>query len=337
LPRGLHAPTPFQSYSWLQHWLTHRAGNALPFVLLANDGATVGPFAIVRSRGARVLELIGSGDSDFATIASSRPADVAWDAVMAQLARRRNEWDVLHLHSVAERDVVLGAIRRHLSSGYTRLYELCPTITIRGTWKDFLARESKIRREVKRWAKRLEETGKTDVDVHHPPLSDSQLADLVEVERHSWKWTHGDAALREGTQREFLFAVLRDPDAPVRVWTLRVGGTLVAFAILLVDAQRWYYYMPSYRSDYRNAGALLLARIVERAHDVGCSAVSLLRGDHGYKEDWTRDAEAVYEIVCASSLRGRIAVAGYRLRWWAASKPMMKRVRSRFLRLGDRR
>ena len=32
-------------------------------------------------------------------------------------------------------------------------------------------------------------------------------------------------------------------------------------------------------SEFKNAGSALLARLVEAAHDAGCTSLSLLRGD----------------------------------------------------------
>jgi CelD/BcsL family acetyltransferase involved in cellulose biosynthesis len=118
---------------------------------------------------------------------------------------------------------------------------------------------------------------------------------------------------------------------------MRVSGRLVAYAVVLVGAERWYYYLPSFRKDVPNAGALLLARIVEAACDSGCRIVDLLRGDHGYKRAWSERVENVYQIVWPVTLLGRLAAVAYSTRWRAARSERLQELRSRMRRVGDRR
>ncbi|HJU69420.1 MAG TPA: GNAT family N-acetyltransferase [Gemmatimonadaceae bacterium] len=329
---------PFQSSAWLRHWVEHRGVGLEPFPVVVDDGATVAPFGRLRMAGLRVLRLLGSGDSDFNGLISTRsPAD-AWDSVLAELARRRREWDLLHLHSVAEREAILPALERHFRRpGMARLYEACPFIRITGTWAEFIGARKTMRREVGRWTRRLEELGPLTVQSVKAPVPQETLDAIVEIERDSWKWEYGNAAFKAGSQRDFLFAVLRDADAPARVWTLRVGDRTAAFAIVLEGVTRWYFYNTTYRQEFKNAGSMLLARLVEAAHDAGCTSFSLLRGDLHYKNDWANDSEDVYEIVCASSRLGQLGAFAYQARWRAATSPLIRRIRSVLLRAGDRR
>src|SRR5262249_29285145 len=112
---------------------------------------------------------------------------------------------------------------------------------------------------------------------------------------------------------------------------------LVAYALVLVGTDRWYYYLPSFRKTVPNAGSLLLAHIVEAACHDGCAAVDLLRGDHGYKRVWTDHSEPVYEIVWPSNLLGRMAALAYGARWRAARSQRLRNLRARLRRVGDRR
>lgn len=334
-PRGAG---PFQSSAWLRHWLEHRAAGMETFPIVVNGGETVAPFGRLRVAGLRVLRLLGSGDSDFNGLISTRGADAAWDSVIGELARRRREWDLLHLHSVAERDAIQSALERHLGRpGVARLYEACPFIRLAGTWAQFIGARKSLRHEVGRWTRRLGEMGPLTVTSVPAPVPRELLDVMVDIERDSWKWEHGNAVFKPGSQRDFLFALLRDPEAPVRVWTLSVGDRVAAFAIVLEAATRWFFYLTTYRQEFKNAGSMLLARLVEAAHDAGCTSFSLLRGDLRYKNDWANGSEDVYEIVCASNRLGQLGALAYRARWRAASSPMIRRARRVLFRAGDRR
>jgi CelD/BcsL family acetyltransferase involved in cellulose biosynthesis len=163
------------------------------------------------------------------------------------------------------------------------------------------------------------------------------IDELEDVERGSWKWEQGESALRPGSQRQFLRAVLGDPRAEASVWRMRVSGRLVAYALVLERGDRWYYYLPSFRRDVPNAGALLMAHIVEAACAGDCRVLDLLRGDHGYKRTWSDGADSVYEIVWPSSSLGRLAVMAYAVRWRAARSERLQELRARVLGVGDRR
>jgi CelD/BcsL family acetyltransferase involved in cellulose biosynthesis len=330
--------TPFQSEAWLRHWQRHRGPQHEPFTLVLDDGETIAPLGRMRRRGVRVLQLMGTGDSDFAGLISTREPAQAWDSVAKELARRSREWDLLHLHSVTQRAEIATALQRHLGrSGFDRIYEWCPSITISGTWDQFVARHKRMRENLKRWGKRLEERGRIQITVKPMPLSAQVLDDIEQVERASWRWDHGNAALKPGTQRDFLLGVLSDPTTPARVWLMHVGAELAAFAFVLETSTRWYYYFAVFRQDYKNAGSFLLARIVEAAHTEGCTSFSLLRGDQGYKDSWADTREAVYEIVCPVHMRGHAAAALHSFRWWAARSPHLHRVRGMLFGVGDRR
>ena len=333
---GVH--TPYESFAWIDSWLCHRGRGIEPYILVFQDGKTIAPFGRFRVAGVRVLRLLGTGDSDYLGLATTVPISEAWNAVAQELVNRRNDWDLLHLHSVRDRNTIVTALDRHIGSGgYDRPYEDCPWVPTDRSWEHLLASRKKMRYEVRRWTRRLESQGSLVLDVVSPPAPDLLLSELEEVERVSWKWESGDAALRPGPQRDFLQAVLRDPRMSFQLWVLRISAQLVAFALVLVADNRWYYYLPTFRQDHPNAGSYLLARIIERACASNCVFVDLLRGPHAYKLDWTDLANTVYEIVHPSNMRGLAAALAYAARWRAAENGFLQQARARICRTGDRR
>lgn len=331
--------TPYQSFSWLEQWLRHRGTGVEPFVLVLQGGETIAPLGRARRAGVTILRLLGTPDSDYPGLVTTRPGEEAWNAVARALSQLRQSFDLLHFHSVRERTEIITALARHVGpGGCERQYELCPWVRTDQSWDALIAsRGSGLRNELKRWNRRMEELGEVTVDRARPPLPDGLLREMEEVERRSWKWHHGEAAFRPGSYRDFVEAILRDPRMDIDVWLVRVSGRLAAFALVLVASDRWYYYLTSFVSDAANAGSFLLGRIVEAACHSECSVLDLLRGDHPYKRVWTDLNQTVYEAAWPVDVRGRVVAIGYAGRWQAARSRRLKWLRARLLNIGDRR
>jgi CelD/BcsL family acetyltransferase involved in cellulose biosynthesis len=308
-------------------------------VIVLQEGDTIAPLGRTTRGPLCELRMLGAPDSDYVGLVTTRALDEAWDGVARVLAEQRHNFDVMHLQSVRERDPIVSALRRHLrGKGRERVYERCPWVPTDRPWEELRkSLASGMRSELRRWDRRVRELGELKIQHVGAPLTEGLLDELEGVERESWKWEQGESALRRGSQREFLRAFLRDPRADVAVWVMRVADRVVAYALVLVGSDRWYYYLPSFRRDVPNAGALLLAQIIEAACAGGCGVVDLLRGDHGYKRTWSERADTVYEIVWPSNVRGRLAVLGYAMRWRAARSTRLQELRGRMWRIGDRR
>ena len=262
----------------------------------------------------------------------------AWRAVIAELHERKGEWHLLHLHSIKEKDDILSALRQYQGiSVIERDYEKCPNLSISGTWEAYLGRRKKVKYESRRWAKRVHEFGAVTVDSVAPPLSSELVSEMIDVERESWKWEMGTAALKPGEQADFICAILQDPQMPARVWRLRTNVKLAAFAVVFEDKAGWYYYLPSFRNSCPNAGAHLLSCIVQEAFRHGCGFFDLLQGDHGYKSLWTDETVGVAEILAANSFWGRVMLQVYVARWRASNSTLLQRLRNVIKQVGDRR
>ena len=330
--------TPFQSFAWCNQWLKYRGKGYTPFILVNIDRSVIAPFATTIVGRTRVLRLIGTGDSDYLGLVTSISPGEAWRAVIAELHERKDEWHVLHLHSIKQKDDILSALRPYQGiSVIERDYEKCPRLPISGTWEAYLGRRKKVKYESRRWAKRVNESGAVTVDSVALPLSSELVREMIDVERESWKWELGTAVLKPGEQADFVCAVLQDPQMAARVWCLRTNAKLAAFAVVFEDKAGWYYYLPSFRNSCTNAGAHLLSCIVEEAFRHGCGFADLLQGDHGYKSLWTDQIIGVAEILASNSLWGRLLLLGYLARWKASQSGTIRRLRDTFGKVGDRR
>jgi CelD/BcsL family acetyltransferase involved in cellulose biosynthesis len=331
--------SPFQSVAWLRHWFRHRAGGALPVVMVLPEESTAVAFVIRRFAGLRVLQLAGAPDSDYTDPVGGGSPAPPWPAIAAGLEPRRTRFDAVHLPSIRTPEAAAQALRTHLGASLAwRPYDVCPFIDTSTAWDGLLARRGRaLEREIRRWRRRIEERGTSAIEVWEPPIPNPVLEQLADVERASWKWRHGNAMLRDESQRGFLEAILQDAASPARLWLLRIAGRAVAFALVLVDAHAWYYYWPSHREEVANGGSLLLAEIVRAACEGPCCCLDLLRGAYPYKLLWADGSREVHELVSSGAGAGQLVVWAHRLRWRAARSARLRALRERLLRVGDRR
>lgn len=329
--------TPFQSFAWIDQWLRHRGKDVKPFILIIDD-SIIAPFGISRVAGFRIIRLLGTPDSDYPGPVTNLLPGAAWDIVMRELAKLRDYWDLLHLHSVQDREAVLSAIDRHIKASFLeRLYEVCPLIKTDRSWDLLLGERKNIRNNIKRWSRRLAGIGAITVEVIKPPVTDGLLSEIVELERASWKWDTGNATFKPGSWGDFIQGIFKDPRMQFELWLLRLSGKLVGLEFILIAENRWYGYMAISRKDCPNAGAYLLAQVVETACSSGCESVDLMRGGEEYKLAWTDLQGQVYEIVVPGNLRGRLAATYYYTRWNVAKSSFVHRMRNYLARTGDRR
>ncbi len=335
---GGGAKTPFQSFAWVDQWLRHRASGAEPFILVLDDGAIIAPFGLWKASGVKIIRLLGSVDSDYLGLVTNLPVEKAWHRVAAKLSAETKVWDLLHLDSVLEREVILAALMNQKGFGfYDRPCEHCPLIGITQSWEHFLSSRKKIRLEIGRWKRRLEEVGSIEVEVISPPISDRLLNELIEVEQASWKWQSGNAVFKNPSLADFHRGLLQDPRTEGKLFLCRLSNKLGGFNLVLTAGNRWYYYWSVFAKKYPHVGAYLLSQVVEAAHSSGCAHVDLLRGNENYKSAWADGSKMVYEIVCYSSLKGWVAAMTYSVRWKLAQSRLLHDLRNRLMQIGDRR
>ena len=328
-------PPPFQTYDWARTWWNHMGSGAEPWIVIAGDPpVAVAPFILRRNRGVRVLSLLGQGVSDYLGPIFDGPPRPTIEALARKLAREAKRFDLLALSSLHLPDPLRASFSVGLGRGsIERVYERCPVIATRGTWEDYLrGRRKKFRANLKRAARRVSAHG-SDIDIAREEATPELLAEFEEVERESWKWEHGLAYFRLPAQREFLRQLLLENAVANELWTCRVDGTLAAFAVAFTSRQTRYYYLPSFRSRYTDAGTYLLAEMVCETFESPFSEFDLLQGDEGYKLAWATGERVVHEFASrGKSLRSGGAMLALGARWRLARSSRLKKVRETLLR-----
>jgi CelD/BcsL family acetyltransferase involved in cellulose biosynthesis len=325
-------PPPFQTWGWARAWLAGVGTGAEPWVATCGEPASgLLALALRRVRGLRVLSLMGHGTADYLGPLGSAREPAALRAIGRRLREAARGFDLVDLLSLAADDAQRAALAEGLGGrACERRYELCPFVRIDGPWDAYVAsRSTRQRRHIKQLARRLDDPALSIATESAAPVL---FEELVEVERASWKWEHGRAALRDPQRRTFLREVLLGGQVRHELWTCREHGRLLAFAIVLLGGRTRYYYLPSFRGDAPGVGNLLLLHLLRDSFSAGFAEFDFLQGDEAYKAKWANAERAVHQLVAAGGgWLGAPALAAVRGRWWLAGSPRLRRLRSRWL------
>lgn len=316
------APTPFAAAWWVD------AGDAKgrTILLVADGDDLVGGLALAlrRRAGIDVFGLLGSD------IASPDHLDLmarpGWESAVADAAAgwfaSRKRW-LLRGEGLREDSL----LARALGPG---------TATIPFSTAPFLPlpadgvpppSSSRVRNSIRRTRNRLARAGLEHRRIGAEPGEfDRALADLDDLHRRRWP----DGSNFAATFDE-LAPVLRAGARVDRVGIheLVVDGVVGASMLVLDLPDRRCYYQSGRRMDrdWRGAGSVLMAEVIEDAHRRGFDEFDFLRGREPYKLDWT-DQERVLVRLFAS--RGLLAGAWRSgLSGFERAKPVLRRVRDR--------
>ena len=167
-----------------------------------------------------------------------------------------------------------------------RKQDVCPRVTLTGTYEDYLASlDGKLRHEVRRKARKLErEAGSFNVRLSQPDTLHADLEHFFEMVRTS-----------EGPKGHFLhwgmagFFTLLSRAFQQQNWLrftlLEIDGEPLAASISFSAKGTWAVYNASYSASRRELapGMVLMSECIRLATEEGCHTFDLMRGDEPYK------------------------------------------------------
>ncbi len=258
---------------------------------------------------------------DFGVVA----VDAATAARVASSALELDARPFVLAPMAADADAVTAVTQAAADSGHnisTRQVANRPMVDTVGTWDDYWAdRGGKLRGEVRRLRRRLEEIGALTED---PGLQiddlEALLAECMELEASGWKGEEGSALAQRDHERELYLALARwsAERGWLRVPTLRLDGAPIAFQLNIEAHGVKYGLKMGYERELRKfaPGMLLLATEIERAF--GDAAIELydLEGDmsEAYKARWATSSRQYLELTLFSP------TAAGRAAWLAQSR-----------------
>ena len=307
--------SPFQRPGWVASWWD-AFGEGAPEILAVPDGSRLrGVLPLYRRRG--VVRTIGDDHVVEGGLLAedSAAAEALAGGLIDAVAHRGSLLFVDPARpGLAElRELADAAGRRVLVRAMARP----PYVSIDGDWQSYeRGRRSRLRSDLRRRRRRLEEEGRVAVELLSPDPGalDGPLTEGFAVEASGWKATGGTAiSSRPETERFYREAAAWAAGRGLlHLAFLRVDGRPLAFEYAIRDGDTHYRIKVGFEADYSRfaPGKLLLARVLEDAFAAGLARFDLLGDQDPYKLEWAtglRDLALVQ--VFAPTVRGRAAHA----------------------------
>lgn len=341
--------SPFQTFEWLVSWWTTFGKDRRLFVLTAEDDqgnpCGVAPFMIETTAGLKILKFIGTGRSDYLNFLMKGNIDDTLAAFISFLNDHNGQWDIIFLSDILNDDGSVARILREAgTAGWgvrTRSYYECPYLPTTGSWQQFLSSKSaNFRYSLKR---KEDVIKKKNLQFRIAFSNSRRLApwlfkDMVEIERHSWKFKNGNLNMQDQASQQFFMNYLGQfaKKEWMNLWLAYLEGRPAAYLINFdYQGKIWFYNAAYTERDGRYAtGSLLMSRAIQDAFARGKKEYDFMRGVEAYKERWTPLKRQSFQVALyKKSFR---SISGFhilvRLRWFLARFESAHSIRLYFIK-----
>ncbi len=286
--------TPFQSPAWLVPWWRAFGSGELHVLALRHGGRLVAlvPFYIgaVHDGGARVVRLLGSGNSDYVDGLFLPGFEIAAASrCLVELARLRGRWEHCDLLELRPGSPLLLAAapdgwRDEVSdAGVVSQVPLAGNEPDAGIPRSFL-------KKLRYFARLAERSGGLRFRRANESDFEESFATLVRLHGARWAARAGHGMLADPAVRAFNREAARAllHRRILRLHTLFVGARAVASNYGFLHRERAYCYLTGFDPDFGrlSPGHLVLQHAIRDAAREGARTFDLLRGREAYKARW---------------------------------------------------
>ena len=317
---------PFNHPGWIQAWRASW-GRGKAVCLVARRGRDLVGLLPLERRGGGLHSPTNWHTPEFGAVAVDEPATK--ELVSALFAQRTR---ACSLGFVDEADVLHRtwdtAARLAGHKCLTRVVQSSPFIDTNGSWEDYeegLAK--KLRTELRRRRRRLEEEGELRVELHR---GDNELGRLLDegfgIEEAAWKGSKGTAINSDQATRSFYESTARwaSDKGWLQLGFLRLNEQALAFDLSLEANGVHYLIKTGYEPSRRKfaPGMLMRYEMIKGSFESSHTSYEFLGSNNPWKLEWTdtlRDRMLLQAF--SPSLTGRAEWAAY-----AHIRPRAKRL-----------
>ncbi|MDX2158652.1 MAG: GNAT family N-acetyltransferase [Hyphomicrobiaceae bacterium] len=316
----------FQSFGWCWHWCRtyldgSRNGPSMAIVTgrIAGRLVVVAPFAVQRSAGVRELVWLGEPVTQYGDIlAAPEAADVETLLAVWQFAVGTTRADVANLRKVRA-DATAAPLLAHLGTVVTAVEE-APYLDLSGEtsfegWEE--RRQPRARKNRKRQARRLSDTGEVRLEHHAASDEARELARRAVSLKRSTLDSKGaiSPALADARFETFFAEAAGDSVRPsgAVVRSLSVDGEPAALKVLIENHEVSMLHVAVFdpRFERCGAGAILLEHLIRESIREGRKTLDLLAPRHDYKMDFADGVVLVSDHALAISSVGSLYARCY--------------------------
>ena len=329
LNQRARAGTMFLGPEWLEPWWKHfGAGRELATICVREGGRLIGllPLFIERARlggiELRRLAFLGDGQTgcDYLDVLAEpgREREVL-ERCLAKLIEL--PWDLCDLDGLWRESFTALQLAHRFPPGRVsgsvvrdgRVRYVCPHIPLTGTWEQYLeglGRRENLRRREK-WLYR--QPGVSVTCAKDPESAVKATDQFLGLHRARWAVEGGSDGLTDDRHDAFhRDAAQRLAHAgTLRMYTLFAARRPVASVYGVVHGRTFNYYQSGYDPNWagKSVGLVLLARTVQDAFAEGLGEFDFLRGNEGYKGEWSRGERWTIRLRLWRGARARAARA----------------------------
>jgi CelD/BcsL family acetyltransferase involved in cellulose biosynthesis len=201
-----------------------------------------------------------------------------------------------------------------------------PLVRIATDWDTYeRSLSGNLRRDVGRCRRRLEELGRSHLDVHQDTTG---LAEAFAIEHSGWKAQAGSAIASQPETERFYTEIASWAAAHgwLRLIFLRLDGRAIAFHLALEHRGAYFPLKGGFDPEFRalSPGKLIIHATLERAFTVGLERYEFLGAFDAYKRRWATDAyDRLLFQAFSSAPSGRVRRAAF-----VYGRPLAKRALS---------
>jgi CelD/BcsL family acetyltransferase involved in cellulose biosynthesis len=304
---------PFLRPGWITAWWRAFGHGSLRVFTVRTEDRLMGLVPIVR-QGSLLRSPTNSETPIFGFLVDDGEGARHLAAALLSVGVRR--WDLSFLRPNDSGSVCLREEAR--SRGFrtvTRLIARSPYVNTEGDWSVYEASvDAKLRSEVRRRRRRLEEQGELSLEIADGSEELNGLLDEgFRVERSGWKGEYGTAIDADPRTRRFYKDIARwaREQGWLRLAFLRLDGRAIAFDLCLETDESHFLLKTGYDQDFHRfgPGVLLRTMMLERAFLGRVNTYeflgTVLGANNRWKLDWTQESHGYMRFVAfAGSARG---------------------------------
>lgn len=309
LERSINPPF-FMRYDYQSVWWHYLGNDDLLLIAVRNDdGQLVGLaplYAKTNQQGQRELSFVGCVDvSDYLDLLVDKDyVDAVYDALLTCLADDAIAWDKLYLCSLPHNSIThtqfAQAARQQGWQAEVNEQDVCPVITLAGTWDDYLAGvKKKQRHEIRRKMRKIE----TEASTHWYVIdSEDGLAEAIEdfIELHQKSTADKEDFWSDELIAFFkALAVKLTQKGWFRLYFIEVNGVKAAAMLAFDYNNEFLLYNSGYDPEqfaHLSPGVVLTSYTIQDAINLGRHRYDFLRGDEVYKFRFGAEPESVYDL-----------------------------------------
>jgi len=311
--------TPFHTFAWNKTWWeVYGSKRRLFVILLYSQARLVAIFPLMiflESLGIcslRKMQFIGVGRSDYLGPILAGDPETLWLHALEAIHDHRCLWDVVEFRRMRVVSNAFQGLQKVLTD-YKTMKSItrkdkhchgCPSIIIKGTWKDYYTeRLSKHRRKkLREKCRGLKKKGKLFFfeSWESETLSDF-LVEIAKVEHESWKGLEKTGFFGHERDREFMIRIcLAFADLGwLNIFALRLDKRLLSYRIGFNYVNRYYLYNSAYDPEFKkySLGILLLKYTIQRCFDKGNNEYDFGQGEQQFKLDWSNNLWEINKVL----------------------------------------